>query len=245
MADFWTSLSKWFDEKANSPLYWTYFAFLIVWNWKFFQIIFLEDSSLFTRPRVEYLSAFNLTPTNQVWFNWLLTAAWHILPPAILTYAAIVWLPRIHEWAFDIYTDNLFKRKMLFQRKKVEYEEEMAKLAKQEVVAKKATVKQRRTLEKTKTQEEKWEEEINPFASSAENFQAFSAAVRVAYKAGGEITTQANDADSYRNYISSQDLSRLDTWGLVEISKGRYSQKLVLTEKGKYFLKAMRQQNRI
>lgn len=245
MSEFWSSFLKWFGEKANSPLYWTYFGFFVAWNWKFFQVIFLEHESLFRKPRIEYLESLLFHPTSIEFINWLVNLIWHVGPPAILTYAAIVWLPKIHHWAFEIYTENLFMRKLSFQKRKVQYEEDVATLTKKEATAKKVQATQKKEIEKAKTQEEKWDEELLSFSLVAENIQAFSVAVRAAYETAGEFTPNAQHAGPAQTYIPARDLSRIDTWGIIEISKGGYGQKLALTEKGKYFLRKLQEQKKM
>ena len=120
MDGFWSSLSKWFNEKTSSPLYFTYIGFFIAWNWKFFQIIFLENENLFLTPRIEYIKSklifhtplySKISERLNIPIDWLLNTAWHILPPAIFTYLAIVYLPKVHKWALDKYLESRFERK--------------------------------------------------------------------------------------------------------------------------------------
>lgn len=245
MSEFWSTFSKWFEEKANSPLYWTYFGFFVAWNWRFFQIIFLEHESLFIQPRIVYLESILLQPTSIELVNWLFNLVWHVGPPAILTYAAFLWLPRVHHWAFEIYTENLFIRKLAFQKRRVQYEEYVAALTRKEAKAKRVQASQKKVIEKTKTQEEKWDDELVSFSLVNENTQAFSSAVRAAYETAGEFTPNAQYAGIEQKYVPARDLSRLDTWGVIEISKGGYGQKLALTEKGKYFLRKLQEQKKI
>ena len=124
MNEIWSSFSKWFNENTSSPLYFTYIAFFIAWNWKLFQIIFLENASLFSQPRIEYITeelnfhigwAGAFSPV----INWIFDIGWHLLPPVGLTYAAIVWLPYIQKWALEKYLEGSFERKRIFEIKKM------------------------------------------------------------------------------------------------------------------------------
>jgi hypothetical protein len=230
MSEFWSSFSKWFSEKASSPLYWTYFGFFVAWNWIFFQVIFLEDASLFTRPRIEYLNALSLTPFDISAVDWVINVAWHVLPPVLFTYIAIVYLPRLHKWAFEIYLVRYFERKTMFQERKAEYEKKMTKLTKQEAVAKKERAEQEKIIERTKTEEEKWDIEYEKFENG--NYQVrFQHVLDCIYEHRG-ITYNSYNGN---RYLSAEDLSLADSWGLVT-----YDQKesrITLTDKGKYFAK--------
>lgn len=132
MDGFWSSFSKWFSEKTSSSLYFTYIGFFITWNWKFFQIVFLEKETLFSSPRVEYIASklLFITPHyfgSHLWvenvINWVLNLSWHMIPPAIFTYLAIVYLPRVHTWALEKDLDNRFERKRMFKTKQRVYDQ--------------------------------------------------------------------------------------------------------------------------
>lgn len=232
MSEFWSSFSKWFGEKASSPLYWTYFGFFIVWNWQFFQVIFFEDASLFIAPRIEYLNSLLFAPFGIIVFDWLINLVWHVIPPVGFTYVAIIWLPRLHKWAFEIYLTHYFERKELFQKRKAEYEKKMVRLIKQEAVAKKERVEQERIIEKVKTQEEKWQEEFNRIERS-DLLHEFQKLVGVIYKQGGIIY-----AHHIENYLprASTTMAFAGTHDLIDTNKRENDSTLIqLTEKGKYF----------
>lgn len=233
MGEFLASFSKWLQEKVSSPLYWTYFGFFVAWNWKFFQIVFLEDPSLFHAPRVEYLDSLLFTPSEVQFFDWLINVLWHVIPPAGLTYVAIIWLPHLHKWAFDKYITNHFERKVLFQERKAEYEKKMAKLIKQEASSKKERVEQEEIIRKTKTQEEVWEEEFEK-VKSIESLYGFQKLVSEIYRQGGLLR-----ADTVSNTMPSSIVVFAGTYDLTEIVDKKWGssnlQFIKLTEKGKYF----------
>lgn len=228
MSEFWSSFSKWFAEKANSPLYWTYFGFFIAWNWKFFQVVFLEDASLFKNPRIEYLNTLLFAPFGVVIVDWIINVMRHVLPPALFTYIAIVYLPRLHKWAFRIYLVHYFDRKTMFQESKAEYEKKMAKLVKQEATAKKERVEQEKIIERTKTQEEKWQEEFERI-KRPNLLNGFQGLVGMIYRRGGVLyTKQVEDNAAAVAFAGTNDL--IDTEG------GESGPTLFrLTDKGKYF----------
>lgn len=232
MTELWSSFSKWFGEKANSPLYWTYFGFFIAWNWEFFQVIFLESNDLFERPRIEYLKYLEYHFTRITPLDWLINTLWHIGPPILFTFAAIVWLPRVHKWAFNIHLIHLFERKIMFQEQKAEYEKRIAKLTKQEAVAKKEQAEQKQIIEKAKTQEEKWKEDFEQIKRQ-DLLQTFQRLVGVLYKQGGILYgTQVED------YLpnASSIMAFAGTHDLINTEKRENGSPLVqLTDKGKYF----------
>jgi len=122
-----SSLSRWFNEKTSSSLYFTYIGFFIVWNWRFFQIVFLEKETLFSSPRIEYINShllFSIPTYSQIpgWINSVMNSVanygWHIVPPAILTYLTIIYLPYLHHWALEKDLENRFERRRMFEIKK-------------------------------------------------------------------------------------------------------------------------------
>ena len=232
MSEIFSSLSRWFNEKANSPLYWTYFGFFVAWNWEFFQVIFLEHESLFEQPRIEYLDSILLHPTSVGLIDWLFNLIWHVGPPAILTYVAIVWLPSIHHWAFGIYTENLFVRKLAFQKRKVKYEEDVAALTKKEAKAKKVQATQKKEIERAKTQEEKWLDEFDQIKRQ-DLLQSFQRLVGALYQRGG-ILYGSQVSDHLSN--ASAVMAFAGTHDLINTEKRESGSPIVqLTDKGKYF----------
>lgn len=233
MSEFLSSFSKWFQDKANSPLYWTYFGFFVAWNWKFFQVVFLEDASLFSSPRIEYLNSLNITLLGNNFLNWVVNMLWRIVPPIGFTYAAIIWLPALHKWAFGIYLTHYFDRKTLFQERKAEYEEKMAKLVKQEAVAKKERAEQERVIEKTKTEEEKWREEFEKIKDK-EPLKGFGELVVRIYGEGGVLRT-----DQVEGVVSSSVVAFAGVYDLTRVIDRKYGSGTLsfieLTDKGKYF----------
>ncbi len=232
MSEFWSSFSKWFSEKASSPLYWTYFGFFIVWNWKFFQIIFLEDSGLFKAPRVEYLNTLLFSPFNISAVDGLINILWHTLPPVLFTYIAIVYLPRLHKWALGIHLVHHFERKAMFQEHKAEHEKNMAKLTRQEAVAKKERVVQEKIIERTKTQEEKWQEDFEQI-KRPDLLNGFQSLVGAIYRQGGVLYAHQVEG-SLSN--SSAIMAFAGTNDLIDTEKRESGSPLIkLTDKGKYF----------
>jgi hypothetical protein len=244
MENFWSSLSKWFNEKANSPLYWTYLFFFIVWNWKIFQIIFLEDSSLFDKPRVEYIeNYYYLYPTGQIILDTFLSFLYRSIPPAVLTVISIKWLPIIHSWAFDIYTDNLLARKESYRKKELEYESREVKLKKKEATVKTKIFKQEEAINAVKSDEERISEEISNTKDKS-LLRGFQGLVKVIYSGGGALAV--SDFNALRNELVDNYqaiLAFAGTRDLIITTERSYGQSktahIELTEKGKLFSRVL------
>jgi hypothetical protein len=248
MENFWSSLSKWFNEKANSPLYWTYFFFFIIWNWKIFQIIFLEEASLFNTPRVEYIENYYYWhPTGQIALDIAVAFLPRSIPPAILTFLSIKYLPWIHSWAFDIYTDNLLARKESYRQKELDSDNRMAKLKRREASVKTRISKQEEVINAVKSEEDKVVEEISKITDRS-LLTGFQGLVRVIYSEGGALAV--NDFETLRRSLPgshSEVLSFAGVRDLIVTTERSYGQSKIghieLTEKGKLFSKVLSDNN--
>lgn len=236
MTEFFSSIQKWFSEKTSSPLYFTYIGFFIVWNWKFFQIIFLESETLFTSPRVEYLAKLDLHIFDFIPFNWTVNLIWHIGPPAFLTYLTIMYLPILQKWALDKYLDNRFERKRIFDIKQLrhnnwilEQEKGDKKTLENIKYVREQKAKVEKEIKKTMTEKERWEFEYPEFEKSP-YFYEFKKILEVIYKKSGYID------DGKGPYAPAIALATADSWGLISYN-GASRNKIELTEKGKIFAK--------
>jgi len=249
MDGFWSSASKWFNEKTSSPLYFTYIGFFIAWNWRFFQIIFLESENLFSAPRIEYIKSKLFFSTHlysiipgwlHIFIDWLLNTAWHILPPVTFTYLAIVHLPRFHKWALDKYLESRFERKRMFEIKKFEHDKWLLNREKlhSQTLENIASVKERQSkveerIQKTMTDEERWELEYQEF-EKIPTFFKFRQIIETIYKYGGFIETTENFEPI--RHADAGSFGMADTRGLISYI-GDSRNAIELTKKGKFFAK--------
>lgn len=243
MQEFWSSVSKWFNEKTSSPLYFTYIAFFVVWNWKFFQIIFLESDKFFSSPRVEYIEKnLNLHITNNIFWDFIINLGWHIIPPAFLTYLAVEYLPRIQKWAFEIHIKNSFERKEIHWKKNSEYEKMQTKSI--EVVAEEKVKQktQREKIQKTKTQEEKWFEEYEKFEKNP-LFYKFSQIVKSLYNHSGQVSPFLSG--SYHRVIDIDILALVHSEDLINKNGVSHKEIIEPTNKGKFFISKYLETNSI
>lgn len=242
MNGFWSSVSSWWNEKTSSPLYFTYLVFFIVWNWRFFQIIFLEDGALFASPRLEYIQSnlFFSVPFSTstpvlvgILLEGMINFCWHIGPPALLTFFAIKYLPILHKLAFDIHIKNYFARRDAYRSADLVYQKgETARLT-EEATEKALQYKQKtkiERIEKAKTQEEKWSEDFEDFKKTS-LFDNFKQIVHSVYKNSGRTW--------WGNEIMDSNIKAFaDARGLIIISanKNNGGDMVSLTDKGKYFV---------
>lgn len=243
MEGFWSSVSSWWSEKTSSPLYFTYIAFFIVWNWQFFQIIFLESGDLFYSPRIEYITsnlffAIPFLNTFSDWIRipieWFSNFVWHIGPPVLFTFLAIRYLPVLHKLAFDIHVNNYFTRKTAYRSANLEYEKGETVRLKEEVKEKKQQQVQKKAIERIQPEEEKWSQEFRDFAKSP-LFYKFPQIISSIYKFDGNlehnrksvVDVDIKAAAHAKNLISF--LVKKDDVG------GFPYQAIALTDKGRFF----------
>ncbi len=235
MEGFWDSVSKWFNEKTSSPLYFTYIVFFVAWNWKFFQIIFLEDSSLFGAPRIEYMNSHLLFSFSIPWVwhwitavcVWIVNSLWHILPPVLYTFLATKYLPLANKWAFSIHVKNHFQRKEAYRDANLNYEKGETRKLKEVVQEKQKQAVQKGILAKNQTNEEIWDKEYEELKKTV-FFDQFPRLKTMIYESAGLLHGNLNS--SMKAYC--------DTNGIISIKEDKFSQeKASLTEKGRYFMK--------
>lgn len=259
MNEIFKTIWDWFKEKTSSPLYFTYIFFLIIWNWKIFYILFWEDSSLFLSPRTEYISIFEFhipwnIPVPPPWTNlslnpiidWPINTLWHILPPIIFTYFAIVYLPKLHAWAHSIHLGYFYQRKEICAKKELEYQKKYTENLEIEAKEKERQEQQIKKMEKTKIQlGEKWEVEFKKIFSDTRNLEAIDNAATAYYKTRGNFySSNKNMRDPEQiTYISPGDLSRLDAFDIIKIDMAEST--LEFTEKGKFFIKRLQEERKI
>lgn len=247
MDGFWASFLRWFNEKTSSSLYFTYIAFFIVWNWKFFQIIFLESNTLFFAPRIEYIDRellFHWWVYSGVpyWLHWLAFSvnlianfAWHIMPPIAMTYLAILYLPKLHKWALAKDLENRFERQRMFQSKKREYDEWLLDQAQKEsrtlidlASEKEQQAKAEKKIQETMSDVERWGLEYGIFEKTA-HFYKFRDILITVYQFNGLIQVDGVI------HADTGTLAMADIWELV--SRARGSNVIELTKKGRAFAK--------
>lgn len=254
--EFWKGVWESISEKTSSPIYFTYLGFSIIWNFKFLHVLFIEKQEALGMPKIEY--AGKLYPFETNWFlnsdpviteliNGTLGTMWHLIPPAILTFFAVVYLPKVHAWAHSIYLRNYFERRKAWDRADLEYQETLTKktVKEAEEQVKKSIAK--RNAAKTLTKEETWENEFGMFIKNPESRRLLLDVVTNIYRGQGIYTTVRHLSDDQTPFIEPSVISQLHAMDLIELAKGNntWNSSISLTEKGKMFYRNMVSQSAI
>lgn len=241
MKDFTDSLVAWWREKTNGPLYFTYSIFVLGWNWRSIQVL-LDSPTLFTTPRIEYLNSEIALHFFGPGWDPLLNAAWGLIPPAILTYLAIRYLPHVNAWSHNIHLRHYFSRKEAWDKAQIDYERKKVTTLVQRAEVKKKQTKARTELNKVLSEEEKWEEDLSALENDNLLGQAMGVAYLAVYRTGGTYNSNNQTFNDYNEtFIPPEQLARLDVLDLVRTTGG----KIAFTAKGKYFLKRLQDLGRI
>ncbi len=233
------SIQIWLKEKTGSPLYFTYIAFLVVWNWKFFYVLLWENASLFKSPKIEYISQnidvhfcskISIDPWCSI-SEWLTNTIWHMAIPVGLTYIAIKYLPKVHAWAHQIHVQNHFDRLREFDRQNLLYEEDRTNSLVKEVKQKKEQKTAKNEIQESLTEEERWEEEYKEF-SKGNLLSSFKQVIDAIYENSGRI----HEEFTGRRNVDSDTLANADIRSLIYFTDNDRS-KIEFTAKGKYFAK--------
>lgn len=112
MDEICNSISKWFKEKTTSPLYGIFIFSVVLWNWKFFYVLFWQGEEKLSIPKIEYIQATLLIHQN-FWQHLV-----HFLVfPLVSTYVAICWLPIVSNWAHKKHIEFFYERKKFLIKK--------------------------------------------------------------------------------------------------------------------------------
>ncbi len=229
MTDIIDSIGNWLKERTTSPLYGTFIFSVILWNWKFFYILFWQNEEKLFIPRIEYVQLNILNYQN------ILSHFLHFLIlPIISTYIIIWWLPILSNWAHRKHTEFYYKRKIIFDDLRLEYErKEKSNLVSISEIKKEQAEAKKEIAENT-TEEDKWIEEFESFKAHP-MFSKFSQIIDVIYGNGGRTHKLINN--QFIRAIYPDVLAFADTRGLIQITNtaSQSQEKIDLTKKGKFF----------
>ena len=171
----------------------------------------------------------------EFWYRFtdiVINIGWRIIPPAILTYLAIKYLPLVHVWAHRIHLENSFQRQEAYDLRNLEYERQKTSLLTKKAEQKVKQSIETKKIDKVQTQEEKWKEEFDQIKRQ-DLLHAFQRLVAVLYKHGGVLY-----GTQVENYLpnSSAIMAFAGTHDLISTEKRESGSPIVqLTDKGKYF----------
>jgi hypothetical protein len=233
--DWFQSFISWTKEKINSPLYVTFFVAVVLWNWKSFYVLFWLDSENFSGiSQLQYslMVSRNIGYTTIYQLDWVINHLWFFGVPTLITFIAIWYLPQIHNIAHKRYLEFRFDRELEFDRQNSLYQEKRQKEVQKQLVTVKEIEEDTKEIRKIEqalpvlTTEDRWRVE---YTNQPQKMSAVLAKLpNFVYKKSGFIV------DSHGTNIQFSDLALLDSNGLTSFEG---QNKVVLTEKGKFFLK--------
>lgn len=244
MKDLSDSLVTWWREKTSGPLYFTYLIFLLGWNWRTVYVLFFDSKESLEITRLEYFNTFIEFHYFGPWFDPLLNTVWTFVPPIILTFLAIRYLPYVNAWAHDWHLKHYFSRKEAWDEASLKYDQKQTSALKERAEAAEEKKAVRTKLENILSPEEKWEDEGVRLDEAG--VDAVRALFRIVYKTFGRFSNTPNATTvsmGRSTYVTPDILARIDGLGIADIDFGK--SEMSLTGKGKYFIKRLQEQKRI
>ncbi len=219
----WESILVWPRERTVSPLYGTYIISNILWNWKFFYVLFFQAQSALNVPKIEYIESKFLTGD-------VFSQAWHelyfFIPPIIFTFIIIKWVPRLTSWAYNLSVRDDFGRRRAFEVEKLSFERQQKDILSQYLQIKQEKNITQEKIELIMTDEERWTAEYEEFKKTP-GYINFNGLLVNIYQNEGYVRSGANPLDPETYAV-------VDSLGLI---MARTEYQISLTEKGKFFVK--------
>ncbi len=245
MKEIFESAIDTIKNRLTNPVYGTFIASWLAFHWNFiFSLFFLSEDKIFQTTGLlknDYLvhRFFNLN-------DWYLYVSW--LAPFLLTWL-IIW--KLPEWILI----KAYKRNEVYETDKLIIKiTEERRIVEEKTRFEKEVVKKAKVVTEKKEEEQKiksidptieWRQELQNSILNPLILQSIKDAVRVVYQTNGEFTTRTERSSLAISYIQPDLLSRLDTLGLIEITKGSYGTKMSFTDKGKFFVRELQNQGQI
>lgn len=237
------SIKEHLKKRLTTPVYGTFTALWVIFHWQFLvTLFFVSEEKIWSKTGLlknEYIGQFFFVSNDwHSYFRWI--------APIVLTWLFIWVLPR---WVFipafrKEEEDRTSKMRIrITEEQKLQQAEtslETQKVKKVEAVEKKAEIE--KTIKKIDPTIG-WQKEFDLLKTNSSDLAAIQNAIRVVYQTAGEYTTSNRYSDERTTFIIPDFVSRVDTLGLVDITEGSYGQKMSFTEKGKFFVRKLQEQN--
>lgn len=227
MNDTWHSFVEWWKEKTSSSLYFAFIISFLVWNWKSFYVLFSSPDIAFW-IKFKYLAS-QAYCTND-WYCWIFNHAYALIPPGLMTFGIVVWLPKLNRIVHRIEVQEYFKRKKSYDEELEKYNSSKIQMLETQADSKKIEAKliekisvAEKQISKNLTQEEKWDKEYEEEFAQTNLFYTFKLFLQKVYS-----------PSPYRHNFASEMLAVADSFSLINLNKDN---EILLTEKGKYFSK--------
>lgn len=188
MENILNSIGEWWRERRNSSLYFTFILFVILWNWETFYLLFISEPIYPFVSNFQIITGQYVTLTNIFVFDWFITKITQLLPPALLTFLSIVYLPKLNDWAHDIELTNYFARRLKFDQERAIFEEKRTVHLKKIAEQKELQKVYKDEIDQQTTEKEKWQNEFADLANDQNSLfpTAMSKAIdTIYYRRGG------------------------------------------------------------
>lgn len=232
ITELFQSIGNWFKERTTNPLYVAFIISVIIWNWKFFFILFFQNEEYLLQPKIEYLDLYfnslNCTYNLPHWISFLLF-------PAISTFVIIWVLPYFNNFAYKTYLKFHYQREAIKDAEKITYERKKEGSLIEISKLKESQVDIKRDIEKNTTEEDRWIQEYESIKNKP-LFKEMNKLKSVIYEHSGNTYYYNGAAGQYLLRIPADVLAVADSRGLIRISGVNHDQKIEPTEKGKFFI---------
>ncbi len=224
------------NDKIFNPFWGAFIISWILWNWNIFYLTFFIDSELLFKK--ENILKIDYIKNIYQWNNFLniFSNLFHLLFfPLISSYVIIFWLPKLTSIFYEKYLENENQNKLL----KIKKEEEFLKIKSQKLEKEKTILKEEadiRKIQAERPKEEIWGEEYNIFRKT-KYFKEFAVLKEIIYSYNGNSTLSDTGFFENKARITSDFKAYCDANKIIQINYDSGFEKLILTEKGKFFMK--------
>ena len=230
MENIFNSFGEWWREKRNSSIYFTYIFFLVLWNWKFLFLLFVEENIPKHVSSFQYAMSLHEPVTNICWIDFLLYKCWALLVPVLLTFLAIKYLPRVNAWAHKIEGKNYFDRRLVYDEQRSEFEKQRTKFLRDIADQKEKQRKYKEDIEDQTTDKEQWQNEFAELVTDTNFVKAMSNAIDSIYYKMGNFNQGAFGKELLDLLLARQIVA-------VQLRKQSNEARLEFTPKGEEFAK--------
>jgi len=233
-----------FYKKLVSPIWGTFAIYWIVFHWQFLAtLFFVSEEKIWIAKNMLKSHYLKLVFVNVN--DWYFYVSW--VAPIVLTYLTIwrfpEWflLPAYHKDVdYNVEKENI---RLRGQQRILKEETNVEKANLEKLTETGERIKKEKEVTESLTDEERWEEEldINLKNNKGSIITPLISADTAVYKTRGDYVTRHGFSSDQFTYLEPATLSLLDQSGLINFSSE--GKKVVLTPKGKYFIKRLREKN--
>jgi len=153
---------------------------------------------------------------------------WELLVPALLTFLAIKYFPRVNAWAHRIEGKNYFDRRLVYDEQRSEFEKQRTNFLRGVADQKEQQKGYKEDIEEQTTDKERWQNEFAELAADNAFVKAMGNAIDSIYYRGGIFNQGA---------FGKELLDLLLTRQIVVVEFRASEARLKFTQKGEEFAK--------